>query len=282
MALTDKLTSIADAIRSKTGNTALLTLDEMPQVIQSIQTGGGGSSETSSADSILDGTIVNFKSDTLTEVKLYGFASCEKLDVFDCPNLEIIGTRAFQYCKPTIFNCPNVVKVSSYVFEWGAPKSVILNKAIDFSISSFANSTNLESIELAEATTLGAKDTFYSSEVFDQCLKLNSVKIPNVTVLGENVFNACKVLSLIDLPSVQKIGRAFQYCEALKTVILRKSTVVTLASNPCFYNTPISSGTGFIYVPKALIEDYKVATNWVVYANQFRAIEDYPEICGGV
>lgn len=41
MALTDKLTNIADAIRSKTGKTALLTLDAMPTEITSIQTGGG-------------------------------------------------------------------------------------------------------------------------------------------------------------------------------------------------------------------------------------------------
>ena len=46
MALTDKLTAIGDAIRSKTGGSDLLTLDEMPQEIQSIQTSGdGGASE---------------------------------------------------------------------------------------------------------------------------------------------------------------------------------------------------------------------------------------------
>ena len=42
MALIDKLTNIADAIRTKTGKTALLTLDAMPTEIQSISGGGGG------------------------------------------------------------------------------------------------------------------------------------------------------------------------------------------------------------------------------------------------
>lgn len=41
MALTDKLTDIADAIRAKTGGTAKLSLDEMPKAIAGI-TGGGG------------------------------------------------------------------------------------------------------------------------------------------------------------------------------------------------------------------------------------------------
>lgn len=44
MALTDKLTAIADAIRGKTGKTDALTLDQMPGEIAGIQTGGGSGS----------------------------------------------------------------------------------------------------------------------------------------------------------------------------------------------------------------------------------------------
>lgn len=42
MALTDKLTNIADAIRSKGGTTDQLTLAGMVDAINAIQTGGGG------------------------------------------------------------------------------------------------------------------------------------------------------------------------------------------------------------------------------------------------
>lgn len=41
MALTDKLTAIANAIRSKTGETEKMTLDQMPTKIGGIETGGG-------------------------------------------------------------------------------------------------------------------------------------------------------------------------------------------------------------------------------------------------
>ena len=44
MALTDKLTAIADAIREKTGKADALTLDQMPTEIAGIETGGGGGS----------------------------------------------------------------------------------------------------------------------------------------------------------------------------------------------------------------------------------------------
>ena len=46
MALTDKLTAIADAIRAKTGGTELLTLDQMAAAISGIS--GGGTVETGS------------------------------------------------------------------------------------------------------------------------------------------------------------------------------------------------------------------------------------------
>ena len=42
MALIDKLTDIADAIREKTGTTDKLTLEAMPTAITAIETGGGG------------------------------------------------------------------------------------------------------------------------------------------------------------------------------------------------------------------------------------------------
>ena len=45
--------------------------------------------------------------------------------------------------------------------------------------------------------------------------------------------------------------------------------------------TKISSGSGYIYVPAALVDSYKAAGNWQYYADQIRAIEDYPEITGG-
>ena len=46
MALIDKLTAIADAVRGKTGGTGLLTLDDMAAAISGIPSGGGGSGVT--------------------------------------------------------------------------------------------------------------------------------------------------------------------------------------------------------------------------------------------
>ena len=48
-----------------------------------------------------------------------------------------------------------------------------------------------------------------------------------------------------------------------------------LSNTSALSGTPIESGSGYIYVPAALVDSYKTASNWSTYANQFRALEDY-------
>ena len=65
-------------------------------------------------------------------------------------------------------------------------------------------------------------------------------------------------------------------CTALTAVILRNEDfVVTLLGSDAFSYSAIASGTGYIYVPSALLATYKAATNWSTYAAQFRGLEDY-------
>lgn len=82
----------------------------------------------------------------------------------------------------------------------------------------------------------------------------------------------------IDVPSgVSKIDHnVFYWCYYLKTLILRREeSVCTLFDTSVFTLTPIEKGTGYIYVPSALLEQYKTTKPWSSFANQFRALEDY-------
>ena len=58
-------------------------------------------------------------------------------------------------------------------------------------------------------------------------------------------------------------------------MIIRSETICTLSNKNAFSGSSVASGTGYIYVPKDLVESYKTATNWSTYATQFRALEDY-------
>ena len=71
-------------------------------------------------------------------------------------------------------------------------------------------------------------------------------------------------------------------CTQLETVICRATTVPTMGSTygtyGIFGGSKIASGTGYIYVPDDLVEDYKAATNWSTYAAQIKPLSEYVEV----
>lgn len=62
----------------------------------------------------------------------------------------------------------------------------------------------------------------------------------------------------------------------LTTLAVRANSVCTLSSIDALDSTPIANGTGFIYVPDSLVDTYKAAPNWVVYASQIKALSTMP------
>ena len=77
------------------------------------------------------------------------------------------------------------------------------------------------------------------------------------------------------------LGNDFNGCDKLLTLVLGADTVCTLFAENVFNGTAIQAGTGYVYVPRSLVDSYKSATNWSAYASQIRAIEDYPEVLEG-
>ena len=114
------------------------------------------------------------------------------------------------------------------------------------------------------------------------CTKLTSVVLPAVLGTDGNSMNGCSALTKADFSNLQNIRYSTFYAnKKLVTLIIRTQVVAKLENTSAFKDTPIESGTGYIYVPSALVDSYKSATNWSTYADQIRAIEDYPDITGG-
>ena len=127
----------------------------------------------------------------------------------------------------------------------------------------------LLSLDLKNVTTIGD----YS---LCSCHSLFSVDFKSVTTIGEYSLYNCYSLVSLDLKNVTTIGKCGMYgCKSLSALIMRGSTICALSHSDAFSDSGISSKKGFIYVPSALVESYKTATNWAVYASQFRALEDY-------
>ena len=247
MALIEKLTAIADAIRSKTGKTDGLTLDQMPGEIESIETGGGSGGEL---DAVLEKTVTAVKSNA-TSIGDSAFKDCKNLVSAEFPKVNTIGGSAFYGCKSmTTFIAPNVTTIDG---------------------SAFQNCNILTAIDFPLVTSIG-------NTAFYLCYKIgNHVCLPLLTTIGQRVFQGCQEMPSVDLPKVTSIDiYGFYENRALKAVILRSETVCTLKNTSGFGNCwLIERGTGFFYVPKALVEEYQAATNWSTWATQFRALEDY-------
>lgn len=104
------------------------------------------------------------------------------------------------------------------------------------------------------------------ASIFESCSNLTSVYMPAYSgSVISSVFYMCIRLQSIDLGMARKIQNAVFYsCRALTTIILRNTTVVELSEISTFNGSSFAKGGtgGKIYVPAALIEEYKVATNW--------------------
>lgn len=203
-------------------------------------------------DSIIQRTITEFKDNRVKTLGQWAFNGCKELEIVDLPNLtDAWGEEIFAGC----------VSLKSISFpkliSWRATASL------------FSGCTNLASVSLPQITVL---DVGY----FSDCSSLKEVRTPNAKTVAENAFKNCTALEYVDLPMATQINRyGFSGATNLTALILRSETMCTLGELSSLQETPIVSGTGYIYVPSALINSYKAATNWSTYANQFRALEDY-------
>lgn len=214
-------------------------------------TGGGGGSDLARILFLEK----SFAEHTITEIPADGFRGWQFVEKIDMPNVTDIGQYA-------CYNCVGL-------------------KEIDFPLCEtagnyvFYNNTDVVSVNMPKLKKTG-------TNAFRQLTSLVSVNLPSLTAINGTVFQKCTLLEKADFPVAQSVGaNAFNGCSVLTTLILRSSTMAKLPNVNAFASTPIVSGTGYIYVSSSLVDSYKGATNWSTFANQFRAIEDYPEITGG-
>ena len=164
----------------------------------------------------------------------------------------------------------NVESIKEYVFRGcKALKTASFPLATSIGSSAFQVCEQLKTVDFPSVTSI-------SSSAFQSCTDLETVDFPSVTSIGGSAFYYCNALKTASFPLATSIGSsAFQNCGVLSSLIIRSETICTLSNKNAFSGSSVASGTGYIYVPKDLVESYKTATNWSTYATQFRALEDY-------
>ena len=166
-----------------------------------------------------------------------------------------------------------ITKVGQYAF-YGCNQleTVDLPNATTVGQSAFNGCASLVELDVPNATNIG-------DGAFDYCSSLINVIIPSVETINYSGFRRCYKLECVDTSSLIKISGGYVFnCDRtgkLTALILRANTVCIIDGKDNFYGTPIASGTGYIYVPSAMVESYKSATGWAALGDQFRALEDY-------
>lgn len=292
-------------------------VDGYSPVTVNVPTGGGDDV----ARSIVNKTITAYSDNEITTVGAYAFDGCNKMTSVNLQNATSVGAYAFNGCSAlTDVNVPEATTVKEGAFQnctsltrLDLPKLNTLNGYLIKGCSSLVElnvpkavtgkgfaiaGSKVEHLNLPEFTTPGSSvfrgatglRTVYMPKLdkLEQYLfmgdtALETVTFPKVAYVASQAMESCSALTYVDLPICKRIdAKGFNKCSSLETLILRKSDAIcTLANVSAFTSTPIASGTGYVYVPSALVDSYRTATNWSTYANQFREIEDYPEICGG-
>lgn len=218
-------------------------------------TGGGGNSSDSQLDAMIDRSITEVSSN-VTSIGEYAFYSCKVLTTANLPNVTTIGQYAFQN--------------SSNLTEADFPNATSIGG------STFYGCSSLKTANLPLVTTISGSGIFYN------CKALTTVNLPLITTMGSQFFQNCSSLLTVDLHCLTSVSNnGFYGCSSLKSLILRNTNIATLSNSNAFTNSAIANGTGYIYVPKALLsdtdstKDYRRATNWSKYSTQFRILEEW-------
>lgn len=251
------------------------TLSDYPALVESIPSG------TDNFEAALNNSLTSYSNDSITTIRSYGLAYLTNLTSVSLPNLQTINSYAF-YNDANLdfgdseFPFPRAKgSIGAYAFRYcyGLKGEITLPTAVtSLGNYTFANCYNMTKFTaLGAVTSIGAY-TFQGAT--GKIAKVTEIHIPNGTsaiALNQNfgsatAASACQHLEICDVGKAKSIStNTFANCYKLQTLILRYTSVCTLANVSAFLNTPMRGRgglTGTIYVPSALVETYKTASVW--------------------
>ena len=175
----------------------------------------------------------------------------------------------------------NFSEVTSAVSMFNGCWSLTTVPQLDFSKVTNASYMFNGCTSLTTVPQLDFSSVTDATNMFSGCTSLTTVPQLDFSKVtkASGIFSNCSSLTTLDFSNIKTIGPKFaQYSSSLSTLIIRNpTTLATLGSTNAFSNTPIASGTGYIYVPDDLVNSYKQATNWSTYAAQIKGLSELPQ-----
>lgn len=270
-------TNIANAIRGKNGEATQYKPSEMAAAITNLPTGGGANFEITDASYLF---YRNARIDVINELLAlcknvidteYMFSDCSALTSLD---LSSFDTSKVTNMQNIFYSCYNLKYLNISSFDTSKVRSFLYF---------FYNCRGLTSLDLRNFDTTGA---YNMSFMFNGCnnlksLDLSSFNTSKVTSMT-GMFGSCNSLTRLDLSNfdttnVTNMSSMFNNCSNLTALIINNPKLFELKATNCFNNSSIEKGTGYVYVPDDMVDTYKAATNWSVYADQIKPISELPE-----
>lgn len=288
MTLKELFINIASAIRSKDGTTELINATDLPQRILDIPSG------EDTLEELFAETLENYQNDKITKLPAYAFyrnTGIKKANLNNVDTVEVINARN----NYSFSECANLEEVSlekltvlqNYMFS-NCKKLFKINlpnvKSFNSGSQTYGytfNNVGAESVNKFKLILPSLNSIGINRGVFAGC-GATIISFPRMTGASGygDCFKGCKA-QIIDLGSTIAIySSSFTDSENLDTLVIRKTTVLSLPNISAFNGTPFASGGtgGEVYVPGSLIEGYQNATNWSTLYNsgtlKLKAIED--------
>lgn len=222
----------------------------------------------------------------------YMFGHCDMTSL-DLSNLNLSNTNDMSYmctyCQKLTSliingsNAVNVKNMSGFLNNCWALKSFPLNNINTINVEDMNSMcSGCRTMVSANLSNLNMINVKHVQNMFSGCYELsevifndsNDVSIVNAAYM----FSYCYKLILLDLSSfdtTNTTNTTYMFSNSgIEKLIINRQDVFKMTNINMFNNTPISNGTGYVYVPDNMVETYKSATNWSNYANQIKPMSE--------
>lgn len=260
-----KLTAIADAVRSKTGETGSLTADQMAEKITNIQTGGTALTKLLLSG---DGSIgtVDTTPLNITSYRSNAFSGIYGLYSIKDENVTSVGEYAFAKCYNLGgVNLPKVETVSKYAFSYcGSLKTLSLPLCSSVGDSAFAGAP-FENVEIGTDATSQisiSRRAFYTTNT-------NTKRI--ITIGGEKTSYVTTDTDWVNFATECIIYNCNSFCGSDNVTAFIFPKLQWNVVIPSYHNF---NNKAWCYFPAEFVNKVKTSTNFTVGADKIRPLED--------
>lgn len=224
--------------------------------------------------------LVTVEMNNVTNILLRSFGGCSKLNIPKLPDgLIQIGDDAFKNCSVlALSELPSSVKeIGTEAFYYcKALQLTELPEGLEIIESGAFNGCSA-----LKLTTLPKSLPALDKNVFKGCSSITTMTIPsNIPDMPDGCFQSCRALKELYFEGDTNINGSypFSWC-VFEKIVFRNATKVPTISTSAFNNIDNLKAGGIcvIYVPDALLNEWKAAENWTTYADFIKPLSELPE-----